>query len=241
MFGQFLEITVATRDIATSVQFYERLQFRQLLAGDIWSHPYGVLSDGRLYLGLHQRPIPTPMITFVRPELRQHLKALRDAGVEPVHASLGECDFHELRLHDPSGNVVTLLEARTYSAAVAGAPSTADAGSLCGYFLHLSLPAADFTPTRDFWERAGLIALGEIEEPYPHLPLTSDRLELALHQRRILDTPMLVFETPDLMRCLAELQKLDVEPVDLPRGLDRDRAAMLEAPEGTALLLLQAV
>src|SRR5579875_2139452 len=52
--GQFLELALPTHDIAASVQFYERLGFSQRLTGDAWPHPYGVLGDGRIHLGLHQ-------------------------------------------------------------------------------------------------------------------------------------------------------------------------------------------
>ena len=58
MFGRFLELSLTTADIAASVQFYERLGFSQLTTGDTWTHPYGVLSDGRICLGLHQRRGP---------------------------------------------------------------------------------------------------------------------------------------------------------------------------------------
>ena len=60
MFGRFLELGIATQDIATSVQFYERLGFSQLITGDAWSHRYGVLGDGRVHLGLHERAMPSP-------------------------------------------------------------------------------------------------------------------------------------------------------------------------------------
>ena len=60
MFGRFLELGIATTDIAGSVLFYERLGFSQLITGDAWSHRYGVLSDGRLHLGFHERSMPSP-------------------------------------------------------------------------------------------------------------------------------------------------------------------------------------
>ena len=55
MLGQFHEISVETTDIRASVEFYERLGFSQATTTDTWSHPYGVLTDGRVFLGLHQR------------------------------------------------------------------------------------------------------------------------------------------------------------------------------------------
>ncbi|MGH8231436.1 MAG: hypothetical protein ACRESY_06410, partial [Steroidobacteraceae bacterium] len=69
MFGRFLELGIATPDIAASVQHYERLGFSQLITGDAWTHRYGVLSDGRVPLALHQRPMPSPTLTFVLPQL----------------------------------------------------------------------------------------------------------------------------------------------------------------------------
>src|SRR5271169_5332169 len=77
IFGRFLEFGIATRDIGASVQFYEQLGFRQLLTGDVWQHRYGVLTDGRLVIGLHERRGADFSITFVQPELASHVPGLR--------------------------------------------------------------------------------------------------------------------------------------------------------------------
>lgn len=235
MFGRFLELGLATEDIRASVQFCERLGFRQLIAGDAWPHRYGVLSDGRLPLGLHECALPAPAITFVLPELQRAQRRLLDAGIEPELTRLGDESLNQLRLRDPAGHAVLLLEARTFSPA----PVDGDRQSVCGYFLHLSLPQVDFESARDFWERGGFVALPELEEPYPHLPLTSDGLDLAFHQRRAFDAPMLVFESADLPRQLARLRELGLSPREPPPRLAHPHRALLQTPEGTALLLLQ--
>ena len=79
-------------------------------------------------------------------------------------------------------------------------------------------------------------------QPFAHLPLTSDHLDLAFHQRRTFDAPLLVFECADLQVNLARLRERGISPsAPLPRGLSNGRSALIEAPEGTALLLLQAI
>ena len=235
MFGRFLELSLNTDDIAASVQFYERLGFTQLTTNDTWSHPYGVLSDGRLCIGLHQRRDPSPLLSFVRPELAQHLPALRAAGFEPQAAHLGDSDFHELRLRDPAGQELALLEARTFSP-----PRRTQAPSLCGWFSGYSMPSTDFDSVRSFWERAGFVALDLQDEPLLQLALTSDTLTLSLHRPRLLEEPLLVFTDPDMPGRIAQLAAKDiVGSNDLPRGLDRQTNALLESPEGTQLLLLQ--
>jgi catechol 2,3-dioxygenase-like lactoylglutathione lyase family enzyme len=235
VFGRFLEISLNTSDIAASVQFYERLGFTQLTTGDTWPHPYGVLSDGRLCIGLHQRHGASPLLSFVRPELARHLHELRAAGFEPHYTRLGDSDFHELQLHDPTGQGIALLEARTFSPA-----RPMQAGSLCGWFSSYSMPAIDTEAAQAFWEHAGFVALDLPDEPLLQLALTSDTLTLTLHRPRVLEAPLLVFTDPRMSERLARLATLDIQGIgDLPRGLERESNALLEAPEGTQLLLLQ--
>jgi hypothetical protein len=237
MFGRFLELGIATPDIAASVQHYERLGFSQLITGDAWTHRYGVLSDGRLPLALHERAMPSPTLTFVLPQLQHAQQRLRDRQFEPEMVQFSDDALHQLRLRDPGGHAVTLLEARTYSPA----DRVAHAGSLCGYFSHLSLPQADYPSARDFWERAGFVALDEQSAPYPHLPLTSDHLDLAFHAPPTFAAPLLVFECADLTAVRSRLSALNVATAQpLPRGLDPRAGLLLQAPEGTATLLLAA-
>jgi hypothetical protein len=105
----------------------------------------------------------------------------------------------------------------------------------------MSLPEPDFARAQEFWERGGFVALSSLDEPYSHLPLTSDGLELAFHSRRFLDAPLLVFEVADIAHQRQLLAARDIAPSrELPRGLDTDRCCLIEAPEGTLLCLLSA-
>jgi hypothetical protein len=237
MFGRFLELAITTGDIATAVAFYEQLGFAQLITGDALAHRYGVLSDGRLTLGLHEQERPSPSLCFVLPGLASARAVLELAGFEPELAELGEDALHALHLRDPYDHPVTLLEARTFSPAAPGAA----VASLLGYFSHLSLPEQDFEAARRFWERGGFVALPELDEPYPHLPLTSDGIDLAFHEPRLCAQPLLVFECPELAACVARLRAQGVAlQSKLPRGMDRTRCALTESPEGTLLLLVGA-
>jgi len=237
MFGRFLELGIATRDITAAVAFYEQLGFTQLITGDALSHRYGVLSDGRVSLGLHEQERPSPAPCFVLPGLASTRAVFELEGLEPELTELGEDALNELRLRDPGGHAVTLLEARTYSPAAPG--TTGD--SHLGYFCHLSLPETDFEAARKFWERGGFVALPALDAPYPHLPLTSDGIDLAFHERRLCGEPLLVFEGPELAARLALLAERGVaqEP-GLPRGMNRAHSALIESPEGTLLLLVDA-
>jgi hypothetical protein len=95
---------------------------------------------------------------------------------------------------------------------------------------------------REFWEPLGFVALDESEAPYLRMSMTSDHVDLAVHRPRTLDVPMLVFAAPDMGERIERLRALGCEMSGgLPRGLDPRHSALLEAPEGTNLLLISAV
>jgi catechol 2,3-dioxygenase-like lactoylglutathione lyase family enzyme len=238
--GRFHEISVETADIRESVEFYERLGFTQATTSDTWQHPYGVLTDGRLFIGLHQRrglasPAPSPTLTFVHPGIAEHVADFTGRGIELTLCHTGEEVFNEIAFSDPFGQSIAVLEARTYSP-VSRQPSEV---SLCGYFGELSLPVSDFEAAKTFWEPLGFVATEESDAPYLHLPLTSDTLDIAFHRPRTRDVPMIVFSDPDMPARIARLRELGVAMSrDLPRGIALGANALIEAPEGTTLLLL---
>jgi hypothetical protein len=234
-FGRFLELALGTPDITASAPFYGRLGFASFLTGDAWRHRYGVVGDGHIYLGLHEWSLPSPAVTFVLPELEQARTRVTEIALHAEQAVFAHDQLHQLRLRDPGGNTVLLLEARTFSR------STLEpvAESVCGYFLHLSLPQSDFQAARAFWETAGLIALAAEEEPYPHLPLTGDQLSIAFHPRHLCSAPLLVFACAQLEQARRRLEDLGIEcDREPPMHLDPAGSLFLRGPEGTVLLLV---
>jgi len=237
LLGQFHELSLTTRDIRASVEFYEALGFTHCATGDTWPHPYGVLTDGRLFLGLHQYRFPSPSITTVRPGVAAAIPEFTALGIELAFARTGDDCFNEIGFRDPAGQMITVLEARTYFPT--DRPPQHE--SLCGWFESFSMPAADFAPCAAFWERLGYVAMEVAEAPWLHQPLTGNGLGLALHRPRTLDRPTLVFSAADMPARIARLKDLSIAGSDeLPRGLDPARNLLLESPEGTPILVTDA-
>lgn len=154
MLGKFLELSIWTRDIAASVAFWEPLQLEHGLVGDTWKHRYAVLSDGRLVLGLHEYEFASPSLTWVRPGLAEALPGFVSLGVDFDFAKTGHDEFNEAGFRDPAGQLVTLLEARTWSPAF----ERARPGTLLGHFREYRYAARDPAAVVAFWERLGLVA-----------------------------------------------------------------------------------
>lgn len=240
--GQFHEITLPTPDIRGSVEFYERLGFVQAQTGDVWPHPYGVLTDGHLVLGLHQDPAREASVTFVRAGVARLGAALEREGHALDSRRTGEEEFHEIALRDPDGQLIRVLEARTYSPP----PGELTQHSLCGEFAALALHAADFGAAKRFWEPFGFVAVEERDTPFEHLALTSDHLDLVFHRVRPLGRLALIFTMnadggSPLAERIARLRAAGLEPLrDVPAQLDPDTCALIESQEGVRLVILGA-
>ncbi|GFE80914.1 hypothetical protein GCM10011487_29140 [Steroidobacter agaridevorans] len=236
MFGRFLEISVYAPEIRDSLAFYESLGFAQAPVGETFDHPYAVVTDGRLFLGLHGQAMPSPALTFVMPRLMHGMERLEQLGIELEDLQLGNEVFNRLRFRDPSGQSVNVFEARTFSPPQLESQPT----TTCGYFTEYGLPAREAGPMRVFWEALGFVAWDEQPEPFARTAITSDHLNLALYRSRAFRQPVLTFEDPDMRERLARLKERGCQLSDeMPDSLDESSNAILIAPEGTRLLLLQ--
>ena len=234
MLGRFLEFSLATPDIQASLDFYANLGFSSAEVGDAWPHPYAVVTDGRICLGLHQEAILAPSLTFVKPDLLKHVDVLEKKGIELETRRLGNDVFNEVAWFDPSGLLVRLIEARTFSPVKRPAHDT----SRCGYFLEIALPAPERDLSKAYWEDFGFVGMDEFDDGLPHISCTSDFVDLGLYHPADLRRATLRFEVDDVGGALAHLADKGILPNgEMPPGLRSVPAAVLMAPEGTPLLL----
>jgi catechol 2,3-dioxygenase-like lactoylglutathione lyase family enzyme len=235
--GRFLEYSLATPDIQASLDFYTRLGFSQAEVGEAWIHPYAVVTDGRICLGLHQQAIPAPSMTFVKPDLFKHLEAFEEIGLVFEFRRLGNDVFNELGWFDPTGQLVRLIEARTFSPSKRSGTET----SRCGYFLEIAVPAPSPDVAKTYWENFGFVGIDDTVDRLPHVSCTSDHIDLGLYDPAHLRRPMLRFEADDVGGTLARLAELGISPSgEIPPPLRNMPAAVLVAPEGTPILLTEA-
>ena len=236
MLGRFLEVSVRAPEILESLAFYEGLGFVQARVGDTRPYPYAVITDGRLWLGLHACEFESPALTWVHPDLATHAGRLRSLGIELAFERLGEDAFHEIGFRDPAGQQVTLVEARTYSSPPAGEPST----SSLGYFEEFGIPVVDLERATTFWDSLGLVAFDPVRAPFTHVVAAHRDLNVGLYDTE-LRQPVLTFSDPQMPGRIVALRDQGYRmPGRLPRGMDPQANALLEAPEGTWLLLTTA-
>jgi catechol 2,3-dioxygenase-like lactoylglutathione lyase family enzyme len=235
--GRFLELSLATPDIQASLDFYVKLGFSQAEVGDAWPHPYAVVTDGRIHLGLHRAEIPAPSMTFVKPDLLKQLDTFENLGVDFEFRRLGNDVFNEVGWFDPSGHLIRLIEARTFSPSKRRVAET----SHCGYFLEVALPTPDKEESKTYWEQFGFVGIEEMDGPLPHISCTSDTIDVGLYEPAQLRRCTIRFEVDDVAGTMARLSQLGLSPSgELSTPLRRLPAALLITPEGAQILLTPA-
>jgi catechol 2,3-dioxygenase-like lactoylglutathione lyase family enzyme len=231
---RFLEFSIPAPDIRASLDFYCKLGFSEAEVGEAWPYPYAVLTDGRICLGLHQQSAFAPSTTFVMPDLLHHLDSFAQLVQRFEFRRLGNDVFNEIGWLDPSGHLIRLVEARTFS------PSKRKAvdESLCGYFREIGLPAPSQATAKAHWEQFGFVGIDEPDAMLPHVSCTSDTIDIGLYEPAHLPGPTLIFEVDDFNETLARLDANGVKPDGrLPGPLRRMPAALLTAPDGTSILI----
>lgn len=212
--GQFHEISLSTRTLADSLEFYSTLGFTRCEVEAVWPHPYAVVRHGALVLGLHEYRFPSPSVTYVRADLGTALEAFRESGAVIAFAKTGPDCFNEFGLRDPAGHMITLLERDTHRAAQQdptngpGSPGTAIA---------FSLPSAACEISSGFWQAIGARGLTDHINHFPALLHDAAGIPLAIHDEAWFPKPALVFSRAGI----------------------QDRL-VLEAPEGTPLVIIPA-
>lgn len=234
MLGSFLEISVYSPNVLESLGFYERLGFSQVVTNDTWTHPYGVVTDGRCFIGIHAHEFPGPSLTFVAPELRKRVESLEAAVVEFEFLKLADDQFHELGFLAPDDQMVTLLEARTFSPPAPGLPE-----SLLGFFVEYRIPVENRDAAVAHWLRLGMIEGEPADTFHDTATVCCSGLNIGLGESPRLKKPVLVFHVIDLPAHLARLEQRGITTQTSGTEKSRPSVAHLVAPEGTRLLLLE--
>ena len=230
--GHFLEISVQAKDVAGSLSFYKLLGFNELQTGDIWAHKYGVVSDGILCIGIHDREMESPAVTFVQHDLARHARSMSDHGFDFSFMRLDEESFNEIGIKDRDGHVITMVEARTFHA-----DDDHDDDSLCGTWFEMTLPVRDAMRAAHFWGPVAGAILTMREEPTVHMRFDAGGMALGLSESIALEQPSLCFKCRD-KQALKKLVGAEGLAYKKFPGFE-GAFGVLTAPEGTQLYVFE--
>src|SRR5690606_1725598 len=221
---------------ADALATFRSLGLREVPVADFGPGPRAVVSDGRLAIGLYDTELDGPAPTFVRPNLRAHIRAIEAAGAEIFEADLADDRFHRATFRDPNDLCATLLEARTFP------PVAPESGlvSACGRFVELSVATHALDASTSFWTALGFSITAEGESPHPSRRLEGHGLALGLHETGRFRFA-LTFSAPELDARVEYLRAKGFEPRGTsPLTAGHERSATLVVPGRVPFFLLDA-
>ena len=228
--GRFLEVSVRSQDIVESLLWYRTLGFSELETADIYPHKYAVVSDGVLCIGIHDRELDSPALTFVQPDLARHARSMADHGFEFSFMHLDEERFNEIGVNDHDRHLITIVEARTFHGNEAD-----DNDSACGTWFEFTLPVREAMRSARCWGPVAGSILQMREEPTVHMRFDAGGMALGLSESIALEHPSLCFKCHDKPAIRHLLEERGVEAKEFP-GFE-GAFMVLTAPEGTQLYL----
>ena len=228
--GRFLEISVCSQDVVESLLWYKTLGFTELETADVYPHKYAVVSDGILTIGIHDRELDSPAITFVQPNLARHARSMADHGFDFSFMHLDEERFNEIGINDRDRHLIMIVEARTFHG-----NDENDNDSACGTWFELTLPVRDAMHSARFWGPVAGSILKLREEPTVHMRFDAGGIALGLSESIALEKPSLCFKCHDKAALKHLLEARGLEGTEFP-GFE-GAFMVLTAPEGTQLFI----
>lgn len=234
MLGRFLEYSTGAQPLAASYEFYRALGFVSVPVGDQLPEPYLAMFDGAIAVGLHDHDAGAPRLTFVRPDLRSYVRALKRLDVALDYEHLSDGEFNSVGFTDPAGQTVALVEARTFP------PPDWDPHNVaaCGEFLEISLPAHEVERSSNFWQTLGFARVAVGDTPHAWERLAGHGVTIGLHEVHC--RPGVSFRCSGLDARCDYLRAKGLAPrVGNPIADRSQPSATLTAPEGTQLYLFE--
>jgi hypothetical protein len=155
---------------------------------------------------------------------------MADHGFEFCVLRVDEDVFNELTFADRDGNLISLVEARTFS------PADDDLRvSVCGQFFELTLPSQDAMRAGLFWAPLAPQILRVREEPTTHMRFLAGQVSLGVSESIALDAPSLSFKCTDRAALAEVIERHGMKTRKFP-GFE-GAFCVLQAPEGTRLYL----
>ena len=244
--GQYVEISLSVRNLATSLAFYQQLGLQPVDGGET-PYPWAILSDGTLHVGLHQHYFPSPTLNYFASYTPDQLDALQKLGI-PLH--------HVQTINKTSGMQDGEILMREFMiAADFETPEATRIGlasshceiepnlsrtffSTCEKFGELSFQTTDVITSLDYWSQFGFEPIAQTDQPYPSAIISDGRIRLGLHQTTKFTKPTISYFSLQMPDRLRHLKKQGVRFVSEQRDAQgRPLGAMLRSPDGQPVVL----
>ena len=227
----YLQISLAVKNLDQSLKFYAGLGFMVITADRSAEVPWAVISDGTNIFMLSQNEFPSPSLTYYLADFDEQMKVLQDFQL----ISDGSRGPKSAISMDPNGLGITLINLKSQDLPRKPAGFSIIAGS----FTEISIPTQDIEASKNFWSRIGF----KLQTGFNNTPdknqLSDNLVTIGFYTGAIFPSPTLTYRNSDLTAVLEKLQSIAVKILPIRSETSEDILELIFAsPDGQLLRII---
>lgn len=232
--GAPTRLVLSCKDVISSLTWWTRLGF--LPAGAPGRPDSAItLTDGQMVITLTKESLPTPIVMFSSPNIKQLKDSLDALGISTTYDVQGPT-YSEVRLVSPNGIHIAVRP----QAAEPFLPVSGDSNRLCGKLTELSIGTGFLKRERTFWETLEYTVKRDGREPYPYALMTDGIITIGLHENRDIPTLSMTYFASNMAERLKNIQAAGIEMSDAELTENaKQGSAVLTSPDGQRVMLFQ--
>ena len=219
--GEISALTIASPDLEISLQFYQKLGFREVMRMD-FPFPWIQITDDALLIMLRKDNTPYLALTYYTKEIDKVVMGVESNGIEFI-SKPKDSDFVKRYLFQspdglnislvhipdgftkPSGKTMLTMDQSDYFR-----PETYT-NKIVGMFGELAHPVKNVDASIPFWGSIGFKILSKFASPYPWAILSDGLGIIGLHQTTQYNYPALTFFASDMKEKIERLKQQGIE------------------------------
>jgi predicted lactoylglutathione lyase len=228
---RFLEYSIACESVLHTLEFFQQLGFTPLPTNDIRDYAYAVITDGRCFLGLHEKNSfekisDQPRLSFVHDDIPPIVKHLNNNSITVLQADLAEDEFQQTVFKGPNHSIVNILAARSFSPP----PRENYKDSVLGYFRGIVSPTTRLDKSTEFWEQMGLLVMPTLDDDV--VAVSSNQLTMLLVDNDEISEPGVIFEHPKPESLFPHFSRYGINLEVSEQHMILESEYLLKAPNG---------
>ncbi|MEO8147712.1 MAG: VOC family protein [Bacteroidia bacterium] len=236
--GDVTAITITTPDLETSLQFYQRLGFVEVMRSD-FPFPWIQVSDGALLIMLRKDDNPYIALTYYVKEIEKVVEELELAGIKFSQKPKETDMIKRYLMQSPDGLNISLVSIVDGFKQPPGPTMLTMPqqdyfnpgkyiNKVCGLYGEFAHPVTDLEQSLSYWEQLGFITLSKFESPYRWAIISDGLAVVGLHQTKNFSYPAITFFAADMKD---KIEKLKSEGLKELADIDAQSNITLTTPE----------
>jgi catechol 2,3-dioxygenase-like lactoylglutathione lyase family enzyme len=226
--GEISAFTINSPDLEASLQFYQKLGFKEVMRSD-FPFPFIQVTDDAILIMLRKSDEPYIALTYYTNDAGKPVSELEKKGIEFLSTPKQGDLVKKFLFQSPDGANISIVEMPTGFSKPGGKtmltmdqsdymkPDTYT-NQIAGMFGEFAQSVADLEKSIEFWEKIGFTTLSKYSSPGPWAILSDGLSVVGLHQSNEFESATITFFASDMQAKIENLKKQGLTFKDMGPG-----------------------